>query len=176
VRTMISLGMLLLAASAACGNDSDDGAEAAGLTADAVIEPRSSNTTLAGNAQFSGAAGAISLTLKLTGAPPGQHGVHIHETGNCSAPDATSAGGHWNPTTKMHGAPGAAAHLGDLGNVTVAADGTVTLTYSNPAWTLGDGAPTDVIGKAIVVHEKVDDLMTQPTGDAGGRIGCGVIE
>jgi len=176
MRRLICLCMFVLVASTACGDDSGDGGEAAGLTANAAIAPKSGNTTLAGDAKFSGAAGAITLTLTLTGAPPGQHGAHIHETGDCSAPDAMSAGGHWNPTTHMHAAPGATAHLGDLGNITVAADGTATLTYSYPEWTIGGGAPTDLIGKAIVIHAMPDDLMTQPTGNAGGRIGCGVIE
>jgi Cu-Zn family superoxide dismutase len=97
-------------------------------------------------------------------------------TGDCSAADGSSAGGHWNPAMNNHGMPGAASHLGDLGNFTVAADGTGTLEISNPAWTIGDGAATDVVGKAIIVHGAPDDFTTQPTGNAGARIGCGVIK
>jgi Cu-Zn family superoxide dismutase len=104
------------------------------------------------------------------------HGVHIHETGDCSAPDAMSAGGHWNPMmAHMHGMPSATSHIGDLGNMTVAADGTGTLTVTKPAWAIGGAPEVNPVGKAIVVPAMVDDFTTQPTGNAGGRIGCGVI-
>jgi superoxide dismutase, Cu-Zn family len=145
-------------------------------TASSSIEPRAGNTTLKGTLLIAKAAGTTKLTVKLTGAPPGEHAAHIHMTGDCSAADATSAGGHWNPAMSSHGKPGATAHLGDLGNFTVAADGSATLEISNPAWTIGDGATTDVVGKAIVIHGAPDDFVTQPTGNAGARIGCGVIK
>lgn len=146
-------------------------------TASAVIEARSDNKTLKGTLRIAKEGGTTKLTLKVTGAPPGTRGAHIHATGDCSAADATSAGGHWNPAMAAHGKPGVApSHLGDLGNFTVAEDGTGTLELSNPAWTIGDGAASDVVGKAIIVHGGIDDFTTQPTGNAGGRIGCGVIK
>jgi superoxide dismutase, Cu-Zn family len=187
MRIWFVVGMVL--AIAACGDDEAEpaanGSAGSGATAgtggsatvlaSATIAPKSGNTTLEGTAKFSGSPGAISVTVSVKGAPPGEHGVHIHETGDCSAADATSAGGHWNPMmAHMHGTPGATSHIGDLGNMTVAADGMGTLTLVNSAWAIGS-PDTSPVGKAIIVHEKKDDLMTQPTGDAGGRIGCGVI-
>ena len=118
----------------------------------------------------------VQVVVNVTGAPPGMHGLHIHETGDCSAPDAMSAGGHWNPTMHMHAAPGASAHLGDLGNITVADNGTGTLTQMNPSWEIGSTGAMNLVGKAVILHAMPDDLTTQPTGNAGGRIGCGVIK
>jgi superoxide dismutase, Cu-Zn family len=190
MRNLCGLAMAISigAIGAACGGDdsdegshddansSDRGHETAGHTAEAALMPKSGNTTLAGTAKFSGELGKVQATVSITGAPPGMHGLHIHETGDCSAPDAMSAGGHWNPTMQMHAAPGAPAHLGDLGNIAVSDAGSGTLTFSNPAWEIGSGGAMDLIGKAVIVHTMPDDFMTQPTGNAGGRIGCGVIE
>lgn len=166
-----------------CGSDDDAGDhsgehshQGAGHTAEAMIAPKSGNMTLAGSAKFSGEKGSVQVMLAVTGAPPGVHGAHIHETGDCSAPDAMSAGGHWNPQMHMHSMPGAMAHLGDMGNLTVDAAGSGTLTLTNAAWEVGTGTPMDVIGKAVIIHAMPDDFATQPTGNAGGRIGCGVIQ
>jgi Cu-Zn family superoxide dismutase len=166
-----------------CGSDDSEGDEhgdhsheGAGHTAQAMLAPKSGNMTLAGSAMFSGEKGQVQVVVNVTGAPAGMHGLHIHETGDCSAADAMSAGGHWNPSMHMHAAPGATAHLGDLGNITIDAAGSGTVTMTNPAWEVGTGTPMDVIGKAVIVHAMPDDLMTQPTGNAGGRIGCGVIQ
>jgi len=167
----IAVGLGALGAS--CGSDDDDAKVA---QAHATLLPKSGNTTLGGTATFSGDPGSISLTLTVTGAPEGVHGVHIHETGDCSAADAMSAGGHWNPAMHMHGASGPSSHLGDLGNLTVAAGGAGNLTVSNAGWEIGTGTASDVVGKALVVHAMQDDLATQPTGNSGGRIGCGVIQ
>lgn len=144
--------------------------------AEATLAAKSGNATLAGTARFEGEKGSVQLTVEVTGAPPGDHGLHIHETGDCSAPDAASAGGHWNPAMNMHGMAGASSHLGDLGNITIGEDGTATLTMTSAQWEIGTGGPHDVVGKALVVHAMPDDFATQPTGNAGGRIGCGVIE
>jgi Cu-Zn family superoxide dismutase len=102
--------------------------------------------------------------------------VHIHMMGDCSM-DGMAAMGHWNPAMKMHGKWGMGEfHLGDIGNVTVGADGTGMLTLSTNLWTVGDGtAMNDVVGHAFMVHMNPDDFVTQPTGNAGARIGCGVI-
>jgi Cu-Zn family superoxide dismutase len=107
---------------------------------------------------------------------PGEHGFHLHEKGDCSAPDASSAGGHFNPLHHPHAGPHTAQHhAGDFGNITVKADGTGTMSLTLK----GEDAKIareDAIGKAIILHEKADDLKTQPTGNAGGRIACGVVE
>ncbi|MET0391455.1 MAG: superoxide dismutase family protein [Polyangiales bacterium] len=173
MRKMIILALATGLLGVSCGGDDDESGGEASVT----LAPKSDNTTLAGTGKFAGNAGSVTLTLNVTGAPAGEHGVHIHETGDCSAPDGSSAGGHWNPAMEhMHGSPGATSHIGDLGNLTVSAQGTGTLTYSNPAWEIGTGTAQDVKGKAIIVHAMVDDYMTQPTGNSGGRIGCGVVE
>jgi len=177
MRKIIVIALAASALGFGCGDEGDDGDEGHGAEdlAIATLAAKSGNTTLAGSARFSGMPGMISLTVNVTGAPPGQHGVHIHETGNCDSADAMSAGAHWNPSMQMHGAPGATAHLGDLGNMTVAADGTGTLTATNAAWEAATGKANDVVGKAIVVHAMPDDVTMQPAGNAGARIGCGVI-
>ena len=190
VSLMLVFGALAVGCADETGDDASNGSPRAQVadagaavpcvsskTASAVIEARSDNKTLKGTLHIAKAGDTTKLTLKVTGAPPGVHAAHIHMTGDCSAADATSAGGHWNPAMVNHGMPGAMpSHLGDLGNFTVAADGTGTLELSNPAWTIGDGAASDVVGKAIIVHGGTDDFTTQPTGNAGGRIGCGVIK
>jgi len=142
--------------------------------ATATIEGRS-GSKLTGTAEFMLHGGELMITVNVKGAPPGVHAVHIHEKGDCSAPDATSAGGHFNPGGHQHGAPDAKEHhAGDLGNMTVAADGSGSVMVHSDQLTLE--GPNSVIGHAIIVHEKSDDFVTQPTGNAGGRIGCGVIK
>ncbi|OGV42212.1 MAG: hypothetical protein A2X46_15220 [Lentisphaerae bacterium GWF2_57_35] len=107
--------------------------------------------------------------------PHTRHGFHIHEYGDCSAPDAASAGGHYNPEGYPHGAPtDAERHAGDLGNVESDAEGRAHHEITVDFITI-DGDRNPILGKAVIVHSKADDLKTQPTGDAGGRIGCGVI-
>jgi superoxide dismutase, Cu-Zn family len=99
----------------------------------------------------------------------------VHEKGDCSAPDAASAGGHFNPTGQPHAAREAPArHLGDLGNVEADASGKVQIKLVDPKLRL-DG-PESIVGKAIIIHEKADDYTTQPTGNAGGRVACGVVK
>ncbi|WP_309894078.1 superoxide dismutase family protein [Archangium sp.] len=138
------------------------------------LESRS-GSTVTGTATFSEDGDQVTLTVDVTGASPGAHGAHIHEVGDCSAADASSAGPHWNPFTKVHGAPDAEHHLGDLGNIQISQDGKGTLKLSKAEWTLGDGANTDVVGKALVIHATADDLMTDPAGNSGARQACGVI-
>ena len=138
-----------------------------------------SSSTVKGTATFSdeGKAG-LKLVIDVSGAPPGTHAVHIHEKGDCSSPDGKSAGDHWNPTHMEHGkwgAPEGHHHLGDIGNLEVKADGTGTITLTTDKWTASGGGVNDVVGHAIIVHGGVDDFKTQPTGNAGPRIGCGVI-
>jgi Cu-Zn family superoxide dismutase len=101
--------------------------------------------------------------------------VHIHEHGDCGN-EGTDAHGHWNPTKSNHGKWGSATfHLGDIGNVELDASGKGTLKLETDKWSVGTGSDNDVIGRAIIVHDGVDDYVTQPTGNAGSRIGCGVI-
>ena len=118
--------------------------------------------------------GALSLSLSVKGVPSGQHGAHVHMTGKCEAPAFASAGGHWNPTQHKHGLDNPQGqHAGDMPNLTVAADGTGTLTYQLKNATR-DGL-LDADGAAIVIHATVDDQMTDPSGNSGDRIACGVF-
>lgn len=128
-----------------------------------------SNSTVTGMVEARPAGDGVELKIRVAGATAGKHGVHLHETGDCSSPDAKSAGGHWNPDSGQHGAPGASSHGGDLGNMDVAADGTGTLTITLPR------KLDTVVGKAVVVHAGEDDLKTQPAGNSGDRVACGVI-
>jgi Cu-Zn family superoxide dismutase len=120
---------------------------------------------------------SVRLTGSLQGLPPdSEFGFHIHENGDCSAPDASSAGGHFNPANAEHGNPqGAAHHAGDMLNTKSDAQGTAQVDAVASGVSLGSGQPNDVRGKAVVLHEKADDYTTQPSGNSGARIACGVI-
>ena len=127
-----------------------------------------------GKVTFTQVDGGVEIAAELTGLKPGKHGFHIHEFGDCSKMDGTCAGGHFNPDGKPHGGPDSAErHVGDFGNIEAGADGKATYKRVDKLITLS-GAHS-IIGRAIIVHEKEDDLKTQPSGDAGARIGCGVI-
>lgn len=149
----------------------------AGAGATATLQPTEGNPT-AGELRFAAAGDRIEVTGTVTGLTGGgTHGFHVHETGDCSAPDATSAGGHFNPTGQPHGRAGEGEHhVGDSDNITADADGTAQVQGWLAGATLGDGAGSDIVGKAVIVHAGEDDYATQPTGDAGGRLACGVIE
>lgn len=114
------------------------------------------------------------VTVDLEGLEPGPHGFHIHEVGDCSADDASSAGGHFSPQGTAHGSPDAAEqHAGDMGNIEADSDGRVDteLTLQGLAFS----GPTSILQRAVVIHSKKDDLESQPSGDSGNRVGCGVI-
>ncbi len=141
----------------------------------ATIGP-TSDSSVTGMAVFTQNGDQITLTIEIQNASPGIHAVHIHENGDCSAPDGTSAGGHWNPTGVAHGKWGEGEfHLGDIGNITVSEDGTGSIELTTDLWEIGTGSDIDVVGKGIIVHAGADDFISQPSGNAGARIGCGVI-
>lgn len=153
---------------------SKDGKKASATNAQARIEPKS-GSSVTGTATFEQLSAGVTVVVKIKDAPPGWHAVHIHQIGDCSAPDGTSAGGHFNPEDKLHGSPHAPEHhLGDLGNLLVDADGNGYTEVHMPGLTVAAG-PMSVVGRSIIVHADADDLVTQPTGAAGGRIACGVI-
>lgn len=118
----------------------------------------------------------VKVSVDLKGLPPSRAiGFHIHEFGDLSAPDATSAGGHYNPEGHPHAGPDVQQrHAGDLGNLQTDAQGNARKEITAEGVTIA-GPRNPIVGRAIIVHEKADDLKTQPTGDAGGRIGGGVI-
>jgi Cu-Zn family superoxide dismutase len=135
-------------------------------------------STASGTATFVERSGKLIVDGRFKGLTPGQHGIHIHEKGDCSAPDASSAGGHFNPTGESHGAPDSASrHGGDFGNITADANGDATLSATLDAGRAGIGnlASNSIAGKALVIHADPDDLRSQPAGNAGKRVACGVI-
>src|SRR5688572_20722669 len=139
----------------------------------AVLHPAAGGK-VEGTVWFEPAGSGVKVKARVTGLAPGAHGFHVHEFGDCSAADFASAGGHFNPMGQAHGAPQAAVrHVGDLGNIQAGADGVATLDWTDSQ--LAFDGHHSIVGRAVIVHAKADDLKTQPTGDAGGRLACGVI-
>lgn len=122
--------------------------------------------------------GGVHLTGTVGGlAPNSSHGFHVHEKGDCSAADATSAGPHFNPLATAHGkAETGTHHAGDMDNVVANAEGVVTVNVHVKGVTLGGGAANDIAGRALIVHAAPDDYTSQPAGNAGARVACGVIK
>ena len=149
------------------------GGGAAG-SAVARLAPTQGNTAT-GEVRFTPQGGKLMVTAQVSGLKPNQaHGFHVHEKGDCSSPDATSAGGHFNPAGSPHGGPGAARHAGDMPSLTADAQGRAQASFSIDG-SLGGDAASAFTGKAVIVHAMPDDYSTQPTGNSGARIACGVI-
>lgn len=131
-----------------------------------------------GTLTLTDATGGITVSGTLKGLTPGDHGIHIHTVGMCDAPAFTTAGGHWNPTTKMHGKDNPAGpHLGDLMMITAGADSSATVQLTTMGGSLhGDNMLMDADGAAVVVHAKADDYKTDPSGNSGDRIACGIVK
>ena len=140
--------------------------------ATATLESKS-NSQVTGTVTFTKVGDDVQVVADIQGLKPGKHGFHIHEKGDCSAPDATSAGAHFNPTMKHHGGPETLDHhTGDLGNIETDASGKTHLDWTGK---LSLSGKDSIIGKSVVVHEKEDDLKTDPSGSSGDRIACGVV-
>ncbi len=139
----------------------------------AVLSPLGASG-VSGTVRFTPAAGGVKVSARLAGLKEGVHGFHIHEFGDCSAADGSSAGGHFNPAGAPHAGPhDATRHAGDMGNITAGKDGTASLDYVDPVASF-EGA-NSILGRGVIVHVNPDDLKTQPTGNAGGRLACGVV-
>ena len=128
-----------------------------------------------GRVTFTAKGDKIIVTARVSGLAPGPHGFHVHEKGDCSAGDGMSAGGHFNPFGKPHGNPSAPDHHGgDMPMLEADAAGNATLTAELDGVTIGSG-PADLVGRSVIVHKDADDFKTQPTGNSGARVACGVI-
>ncbi len=142
--------------------------------ASAQLKPTAGNNT-AGTVTFTQHGDKLLVVADISGLTPGEHGFHIHEKGDCSAPDGTSAGGHFNPSAQAHGNPHTSPHhFGDMPMLTADASGHAKLSVELDSITLQEGAG-NIVGRSVIVHQKADDYQTQPTGNSGGRVACGVI-
>jgi Cu-Zn family superoxide dismutase len=183
---IVTLGVAALAWGCAGQNESTPPADAGSATAlqaragtfVAVLRPTETYMT-SGTVRFTPDAGGVKVSIQLQGLEPGEHGFHVHEFGDCSAADGTSAGGHFNPFGAPHADRLAAErHVADLGNLTADEMGAVNIEFVDPRLAL-PGMATDqaasILGRGVVVHGGRDDLATQPSGAAGPRVACGVI-
>jgi superoxide dismutase, Cu-Zn family len=141
--------------------------------ATAVVHP-TKGQSVSGVVKFEQTDGGCKVTWELAGLVPGKHGFHIHEFGDCNCEDGKCAGGHFNPDGKKHGGPTSAErHAGDLGNIVADDKGAAKGEMTDKSIALG--GDRSIVGRAVIIHEKEDDMTTDPTGNAGGRIGIGVI-
>ena len=179
VSVLLALGMSALAAGAAditAGGDRKQGEskEHGPRNAVAVLHGVGKNHEVRGIVRFHQTEVGMEITGEISGLTPGEHAFHVHEFGDCSSEDAMSAGGHFNPEHKHHGGPEAEQrHVGDLGNIRADENGRVALNIKDKVIQLH--GPHSIIGRSLIVHAQPDDLKSDPAGNAGARIGCGVI-
>lgn len=135
-----------------------------------------SGSEVSGEVRFYPGGDSVIVLVEAEGLETGMHGFHIHETGDCSAPDASSAGDHFAPQGNPHGSPTMEQphHVGDMGNIRADGNGVVMVQLSFDALSLQE--PNSIIGKAVIIHAQADDLQTQPSGDSGDPVACGVIQ
>ena len=169
-RTLLVPTLLAAAALAGCAGMMPG----SGPTATATLAPTAGNTTT-GTVQFVQRGERVQVSGEVRGLRPNaEHGFHVHEKGDCSAPDATSAGGHYNPGNRPHGRHATGMHhAGDLPSLRADANGVARFSFESASIGVGTGA--DVIGRGLIVHRDPDDYTTQPTGNAGARLACAVI-
>lgn len=140
----------------------------------ATLSPTQGNSA-SGTVTFEGVGGGVSVVARVKGLKPNSvHGFHVHEKGDCSSPDGNSAGGHFNPSGAPHGPQEAPHHAGDMPALHSDANGMVEAKFMLAGLSIGSG-PADVLNRAVIVHAQPDDYKTQPTGNAGARIACGII-
>ena len=142
----------------------------------ATLAPSAGNN-VAGTVSFVQEGRKVFVVAEVTGLKPGPHGFHVHEKGDCSAPDFSSAGGHFNPSSQPHGDPSAGAHhVGDMPMLVADAKGVATARAELRTMSIGGGGANDIVGKSVVLHADPDDYRSQPAGNSGARIACGVIK
>lgn len=144
-------------------------------SATAILAPTKGNS-VSGTVNFTQKGDVVLVEAKVNGLKPnGTNGIHVHEKGNCSAADASSAGAHFNPSSSAHGGPsGTPRHGGDLGNLKADANGYAQLSLEVAGISLGTD-PSSIIGRAVIVHAGADDLKTAPAGNSGARVACGLV-
>ncbi|MEN6440237.1 MAG: superoxide dismutase family protein [Syntrophobacter sp.] len=149
--------------------------EGQGLSSKAIaIMNPTEGSKVKGIISFEKTAKGVHLVANIEGLSPGLHGFHVHEFGDCSSPDANSAGGHYNPVDMPHAAPTVEKrHAGDLGNIEADKSGRARLEITDKVLALE--GPHSIVGRSVIVHAQADDFKTQPTGSAGARVACGVI-
>ena len=159
----------------AAGADSAARADSARRASSATVPMRNAAGRELGTLTLSESGGGIAISGRIAGLTPGEHGIHIHMVGQCQAP-FESAGAHWNPTNRQHGSQNPQGpHLGDMPNITVGADSSANVQVTTSGGTLrGANALLDTDGAAVVVHARADDLRTDPSGNSGDRVACGV--
>jgi Cu-Zn family superoxide dismutase len=171
--SLITLVLLLLGGLAAKAQ-TPEAKSSTSSKAVAVLHPTADNK-VSGTVTFTEVADGVQVRAEIMGLTPGDHGFHVHEFGDCSAADASSAGAHFNPTHQPHAGPDAPQrHVGDMGNIKADASGKASLEYVDHQISLTNDERS-AIGRSVVVHAKADDLKSQPSGDSGARVACGVI-
>jgi Cu-Zn family superoxide dismutase len=189
MRKLSVLGLGILVCGSVCGictfntlqaaaRQSAPAAQASGAGAVARATLKDAQGRALGDITLREASGGVLLRADLQNVPPGTHALHIHTVGKCDPPDFASAGGHFNPSMMKHGLMATGGpHAGDMPNVVVGADGKLSVEVLDTNVTLGAGAKSlfDADGSAVVLHAMGDDYLTDPTGNAGGRIACGIV-
>lgn len=139
-----------------------------------------SNSNTSGEVSFTEKDGVVSMEAHIYGLDPGTHAIHLHEKADCSSPDGKSTGGHWNPTFEQHGAwkEESGFHRGDIGNFEADDNGHGMIKFSTVLWCIDCDDPIkNIVGKAVIVHQGADDLISQPSGAAGSRVSCaGIVQ
>lgn len=179
----LSLAIIGLTALSACSHKQHKHAETPVETTEAsgpshaqAVLKSAKGHKVTGTIHFTENGHMMKIDTMVNGLKPGPHGFHIHETGDCSKADFTSAGGHFNPDKKPHGsATGDQRHAGDMGNLVADNKGKAHTSMEVHGMTMKDG-PHSIIGKAVIIHADPDDLKSQPVGNAGARVACGIVE